>query len=151
MPPTLARSRPPRRPLYQVVADDVLRRLTEHQPPRSAPRAADIARTYRIPIGTAEFVRRAVNTRLRPLTHHPTEPGGGATAGFRPAWLRVADDLRDRVRTGHLRGRLPARAFLAAQYGVCVETVSKAVQALIEEALLATAGRHHRTYVPESS
>ncbi|WP_285444555.1 GntR family transcriptional regulator [Streptomyces sp. ISL-44] len=114
-----------------------MRRLTWVTPLAPIPAVGEIARRYRIPYSTAQFVRRAVVTRLRPAVR-PTE--GREPVGFRPAWQRVADDLRERIHSGHLRGRLPVRSELAAEYGVSADTVSRAVQTLQEAGLLANAG-----------
>lgn len=126
------------RPHYQEVADDLYYRLTRKRLYGRLPTTGDIARAYRIPVFTAQFVLRAVRTRLR-------APGRLATAGTLAlsgtAWQRMADDLRTRIRCGHMTGRLPARAELAAEYGVSIDTASKATRHLAEEGLLRVLGR----------
>ncbi|MEU5438729.1 GntR family transcriptional regulator [Streptomyces sp. NPDC020719] len=86
---------------------------------------------------TAQFVRRALTTRLRPAACPLTVPVGILS---KPAWQQVGDDLRDRIHTGRLRGRLPLRLRSADEYGVSTHTVTKAVQHLADEGLLGIAG-----------
>ncbi|MFF3160219.1 hypothetical protein ACFVRE_43800, partial [Streptomyces sp. NPDC057910] len=106
-----------------MIADKVLSQLFH-----SLPSAGEIARRYRIPLSTAQFVRRSVITRLR-------APGclaatGDGAAGRRPAWQQVADDLRTQLTAGQFTGRLPDRVALAAYYGVSEDTVTKAARQL---------------------
>ncbi|MBC9719489.1 GntR family transcriptional regulator [Streptomyces sp. TRM66268-LWL] len=125
-------------PRYQQIAEDLLERLAETLPPRDVPTTGRIARYYQIPYPTAQFVRRAALTRMRPPI------GGlgssGAATPHRQAWRRVADDLRHHINAGHLTGRLPARPELAALFNVSVDTASKAVRSLTEAGLLVSAG-----------
>ena len=135
-------------PPYQVIADDLVRHLTREVPHRPVPPAAEIARRYRIPNPTAQFVWRAASTRLRAPLHSAV---GFQVSGQRPVWLRVADDLRARIYSGHLYGRLPSRAVLARQYGVAEGSVDKAARALVREGLLVAAGAQGTHVRPDAA
>ncbi|MBC9719436.1 GntR family transcriptional regulator [Streptomyces sp. TRM66268-LWL] len=135
-------------PRDQALAEDLLERLPCTLPPRAVPAAEQIARRYQIPYPTAQFVRRAVVTRLRPPADHPF---GGTVTPLRLAWLRVADDLRHQIRTGRLTGRLLVRPELAARYKVCVDTAGTAIRALTEMGLLAPASPHGTYVLPQSA
>ena len=56
----------------------------------------------------------------------------------RPAYAQVADDLRASIEVGRLkpRDRLPAGRELAAEYGVAVMTIQKALDVLRREGLV---------------
>ncbi|MET8381703.1 GntR family transcriptional regulator [Streptosporangium canum] len=58
----------------------------------------------------------------------------------RPAYLQIADDLRQEVAAGRLKlgERLPARRQLAQRYGVAVETVRRALDELARDGLIST-------------
>jgi GntR family transcriptional regulator len=58
----------------------------------------------------------------------------------RSAYEQIADDLRERIRDGRLEPgtRLPGQKEMADGYGVALETLRKAVAALVQEGLLAT-------------
>ncbi|MBC9718858.1 GntR family transcriptional regulator [Streptomyces sp. TRM66268-LWL] len=133
-------------PRYQLIAEDLLAHLTAPLPARAVPAVSEIARRYRIPYATAQFVRRAVLTRLRPAADCATS---GTAAASRHAWQRVADDLSHRIRTGQLTGTLPTRPELAAQYQVSVDTVSKAAHALTDAGLLAPASARGTRVLPQ--
>ncbi|MBC9719698.1 GntR family transcriptional regulator [Streptomyces sp. TRM66268-LWL] len=132
-------------PRYQVLAEDLLDDLTATLPARPVPAADEIARRYRIPYPTAQFVRRAALTRLRPAGDYATT---GTPVVSRPVWKRVADDLRHRIRTGQLTGTLPTRPVLAEHYQVSVDSVSKAAQFLAKEGLLGPATPHGTKVLP---
>ncbi|MDP9848148.1 GntR family transcriptional regulator [Streptosporangium lutulentum] len=57
-----------------------------------------------------------------------------------PAYLQIADDLRQEVAAGRLKlgERLPARRQLAQRYGVAVETVRRALDELAHDGLIST-------------
>ncbi|MFD8980233.1 GntR family transcriptional regulator [Streptomyces sp. NPDC059564] len=134
-----------RRPRYQLVADELMRRFGGSGAGGLAevPSAARIAQEYRVPLPTAQFVRRALCTRLR-------AEGSPHGVPMAPDALtvpeRVAGLLRSRILNGTLTGRLPIRPVLAKEYRVSVDTVSKAVRLLAEEGLLFGAARRG-TYV----
>ncbi|MFF3159421.1 GntR family transcriptional regulator [Streptomyces sp. NPDC057910] len=132
---------PGERPRYQVIADEVL-----SQPFHSLPSAGEIARRYRVPLSTAQFVRRSVVTRLRAPSCLMTAAGDGAT-GRRPVWQQVADDLRAQVTAGRFTGRLPDRVALAAYYGVSEDTVTKAARQLAHERVLQVTPGRRGTHV----
>ncbi|WP_433249017.1 GntR family transcriptional regulator [Streptosporangium sp. CA-135522] len=58
----------------------------------------------------------------------------------KPAYLQIADDLRQEVAAGRLKlgERLPARRQLAQRYGVAVETVRRALNELAHDGLIST-------------
>lgn len=58
----------------------------------------------------------------------------------RPAYLQIADDLRQEVTAGRLQEgeRLPARRQLAQRYGVAVETIRRALDELARDGLIST-------------
>ncbi|MEU8251988.1 GntR family transcriptional regulator [Nonomuraea sp. NPDC048916] len=58
----------------------------------------------------------------------------------RPAYLQIADDLRQEVAEGRLKlgERLPARRQLAQRYGVAVETIRRALDELARDGLIST-------------
>ena len=60
-----------------------------------------------------------------------------------PIYQRIADDLRNRIRSGDWKPgiMLPSRAELAKEYGVALMTMQKAVQPLIDEGLLVASNR----------
>ncbi|MFF3159932.1 GntR family transcriptional regulator [Streptomyces sp. NPDC057910] len=139
----LSTAGPPReeaRPLYQELADDLATRLVRPLQADTVPSPLRIARLYRVPLSTAQFVRRATLTRLRPPVAAPVAPPGP------PAWWLVAEDLRLRVRAGDFPDRVPARPRLTAEYRVGIDTVSKAIQQLVEDQLLEVRGTRG-TYV----
>ncbi|MFB7054122.1 GntR family transcriptional regulator [Streptomyces vinaceus] len=146
-----------RRPPYQLLADELAGRIDRADPlapggPAQVPSAADIAREYQVPLPTAQFVRRALYTRLRARGSPHAVP---MAAEGQTVAERVAGLLRSRILQGSLSGRLPIRPALAREYRVSVDTVSKAVRLLAEEGLLFGAARHG-TYVldrqpPETS
>lgn len=51
-------------------------------------------------------------------------------------YRRVADDLRERIKTGELTGQLPSRAKLAEEYQVADMTLGAAIQVLKDEGLV---------------
>lgn len=53
-------------------------------------------------------------------------------------YRHVADDLRAKIQSGELTGKLPTRAQLAEQYGVADMTIDRAVRVLREEGLINT-------------
>lgn len=145
-------ARPSLRPRYQLLADALTSRIDRVDPcdplapggPAEIPSAADIAREYRVPLPTAQFVRRALCTRLRARGSPHAVPMAAADAPTLAE--RVAGLLRNRILNGTLSGRLPIRPVLAREYRVSVDTVGKAVRLLAEEGLLIGAARHG-TYV----
>jgi GntR family transcriptional regulator len=60
------------------------------------------------------------------------------TEPHRPEYLRVANDLRDRIRTGVLKPgeKLPTRLELAGQYGVGKTTIDSAMIILRTDGLV---------------
>ncbi|MFE2553054.1 winged helix-turn-helix domain-containing protein [Streptomyces sp. NPDC059355] len=134
-----------RRPRYQLLADELMSRFGASGSGAFAevPSTAEIAREYRVPLPTAQFVHRAVYTRLRAQGSPHALPMAPETLSVAE---RVADLLRSRILHGTLTGRLPVRSALAAEYRVSVDTVSKAVRVLAEEGLVFGAARHG-TYV----
>ncbi|MGR6913630.1 GntR family transcriptional regulator [[Actinomadura] parvosata] len=58
----------------------------------------------------------------------------------RPAYLQIADDLRQEVAAGRLKvgERLPARRQLAQRYSVAVETIRRALDELAREGVIST-------------
>ncbi|MFE2409218.1 GntR family transcriptional regulator [Kitasatospora sp. NPDC059408] len=132
-----------RRPEYRDLAADLVGRLPRPRSPERVPAVGRIARLYRIPVPTAEFVRRAAVTLLRrPPWLLPQPPGS-------VAWLGVAADLRERIEARSLRGRIPGRRALAEAYGVSLDVVNQAVEALIEQHLLVVRPGSPGTYVNE--
>lgn len=149
---------------YQAIADDLLERLAHRAPPASAasrapatageplgrlPSAEEIARRYRVPVPTAVFVRRAVRTRLRipgPAVRH-----SDSAVRARPVYQTVADDLRHRITSGTLRGRLPTHPELAEQYRVSVDTIGKAVRSLVRTGLLTSSAGSGTHTSPEGT
>ena len=135
-------------PRYQVIADDLMSRTAalwrshaqEAAPSRSMaqplPSVGLIALHYRIPVTTAQFARRAVATRLSRLeaARHTQLPDAdhtdtdGAAQGGRPAYRSVIENLRTRIITGGLSGRLPPRIDLANHYGVSADTIGRALR-----------------------
>ena len=153
-------------PRYQMIADDLISRTAalwrsraqEAAPDRSMaqplPSVGLIARHYRIPVPTAQFARRAAVTRLSRLeaARHAHTPDTDHTdadhdvQGGRPAYRSVLEDLRTRILTGDLSGRLPRRIDLANQYGVRADTIGRALRTLTHQGLLLRDGpRGHRT------
>lgn len=61
-------------------------------------------------------------------------------------YLQLADDLRERIRSGNLAGRIPPIVDLAADYDVSEATVRTAISVLKEEGTLVTS-RGRGTYV----
>jgi DNA-binding GntR family transcriptional regulator len=53
-------------------------------------------------------------------------------------YRHVADDLRAKIQSGELTGKLPTRAQLADEYGVTDMTIGRAVQVLRDEGLIKT-------------
>jgi GntR family transcriptional regulator len=51
-------------------------------------------------------------------------------------YRRIADDLRDQIRSGELTGQLPTRAQLAESYRVSDMTVGAALKVLKDEGLI---------------
>ncbi|MFI6645920.1 winged helix-turn-helix domain-containing protein [Streptomyces sp. NPDC050504] len=116
--------------------DDLHDRLARLGPSAPLPSASEIARSYRITVPTAQFARRMLTTRLRPAAR-----AGSAAARYADsAWRRVAGDLEERIRSGRLHGRLPAQPDLADEYGVCVDTLRRAVRLLADEGLVTLSG-----------
>lgn len=58
--------------------------------------------------------------------------------GTRPKYLRIADDLRERIDAGEFadKGYLPKKKDLEKHYGVALTTMSQALKELILEGLL---------------
>lgn len=48
----------------------------------------------------------------------------------------VADDLREKIKSGELTGKLPSRSKLSEQYGVATMTIDRAISVLVEEGLV---------------
>lgn len=120
-----------KRPQYQAIAEELLSQPLRIQ---ELPSAGEIARRYRVPLPTAQFARRAVTTRVRAPAS--MSAGGLSMSTRRPAWRQVADDVRDRIETGQLFGRLPDCARLAAHYGVGAEVVIRATRQLERDVIL---------------
>lgn len=126
------------RPVYQHLADDLVARLAHASPPQPVPSDAELTRIYNVPLFTAQFIRRAAITRLRPPRKVPrAEPPSQRTEGV---WWRIADDLREQIVSGRLRGQLPNRPRLAATYRVSTSTLTKAIQELVREGLVTVHG-----------
>jgi len=51
-------------------------------------------------------------------------------------YREVADDLRDKTKSGELAGQRPSRAKLAEEYGYAEMTIDRAIKALKEEGLV---------------
>ena len=51
-------------------------------------------------------------------------------------YRQIADDLRDKIESGQLRGQLPTRKELAELYGVADMTLGRALQVLKDEGLI---------------
>ncbi|HEY2076580.1 MAG TPA: winged helix-turn-helix domain-containing protein [Streptosporangiaceae bacterium] len=51
-------------------------------------------------------------------------------------YRRIADDLRDQIKSGELTGQLPTRAQLAESYRVSDMTVGAALKVLKDEGLI---------------
>ena len=70
----------------------------------------------------------------------------------RPAYLQIADDLRQEVTAGRLKAgeRLPARRELAQRYGVAVETIRRALDELTRDGMISTQSTRG-TYVIKTS
>ncbi|MFE2309340.1 GntR family transcriptional regulator, partial [Streptomyces sp. NPDC059411] len=134
------------RPLATRAPDPAARRVGQPGTDPRIPDAGEIAKRYRIPYPTAQFVRRAARTRLRTPGARYAPPRVGVTH----AWELIADLIRGRILDRGLRGRLPNRPTLATEYRVSVDTVSKAVQALEREGLV-VCNRHQGTYVIDPS
>lgn len=66
----------------------------------------------------------------------------------RPAYQQIADDLRERIKSGRLKpgDRLPSRKTIAEEYSVAPETVKKAQDELAREGLI-TAKSTRGTFV----
>ncbi|MER6203817.1 GntR family transcriptional regulator [Streptomyces sp. NPDC001586] len=137
----------PQQPRYQLLAEDLMCRLGGPDTLAAVPSADEIARRYRVPRPTAQFVRRALCTRLRAQGSPHAVP---MTPDARSMPERVAALLRARILNGSLTGRLPNRPDLATEYRVSVDTVGKAVRLLVREGLLLGAARHG-TYVLEQT
>jgi DNA-binding GntR family transcriptional regulator len=58
----------------------------------------------------------------------------------RPAYVQIADDLREKIKNGALGpgDKMPARKDVALEYGVAPETVRRAQDELIKEGLIGT-------------
>lgn len=123
------------RPLYQVLADDLVRRMSGVGAGGPIPSAHHVARLYQIPPLTAEFVRRGAITRLRVRMR----PAPTAVVG--PMWRRVAEMLWHDIRDGHFAEQLPTRGELAHFYGVSIDTVSRAVHYLEASGVVAREGQ----------
>ncbi|MFD7031425.1 GntR family transcriptional regulator [Streptomyces sp. NPDC059917] len=126
-----ARRRAGAGPRYQRVADA----LQQSRGP--APSVGEIARLYGVSVTTAQFARRALHTRQgvgrrRIVSTHAMV----LVHGEGPLWHRVAADLRRGILSGRLSHRVPPRVRLAADYGVSVYTVNRAVGALVSQGLL---------------
>ncbi|MFF2078462.1 GntR family transcriptional regulator [Kitasatospora sp. NPDC058162] len=132
------------RPCYQELAARLVRGLPPGLSTERLPPAWKIARWYQVPLSTAQFVRRAAVTRLRPpLQLLPGDPGC-------PPWVGLAEDLRERIRAGRLSGRMPGRKALATAYGVGIDTVGKALTLLAEEDLVEIRPGTQGTYVAQA-
>ncbi|GAA3695299.1 hypothetical protein GCM10022224_071130 [Nonomuraea antimicrobica] len=70
----------------------------------------------------------------------------------RPAYLQIADDLRQEVTAGRIQvgERLPARRQLAQRYGVAVETIRRALDELARDGLI-SAQSTRGTFVVKTS
>jgi len=53
-------------------------------------------------------------------------------------YRQIADDLREKINSGELRGQLPTVAQLAERYGVVEMTVSRALRILKDDGLIVT-------------
>jgi DNA-binding LacI/PurR family transcriptional regulator len=76
-----------------------------------------------------------------PVTKRPT-------SFSQPAYRKVEEDLRARIRNGHWTpgGMLPGRKALASEYGVNLETVQRGIKRLVDEGILVVDSRRG-TYV----
>ncbi len=66
----------------------------------------------------------------------------------RPAYVQIADGLRDEIKNGRLPppSRLPAQREMAERYGVAAETLRKALDVLAREGIV-SAGSTRGTFV----
>ncbi|WP_307813559.1 winged helix-turn-helix domain-containing protein [Streptomyces sp. N35] len=146
------------------MAADLLSQVT---PLQDLPTPQEIARRYQIPLPTAQFVRRTLSTLLRQARHIDAEVNAGAAVestddantqvqqdeaaapayGANAKWPHVARNLRHRILTGQLRGRLPTQVELAVEYQVSIGTVRAATRQLAGEGLLQVQ-RRHGTWIP---
>ncbi|MFZ3492010.1 GntR family transcriptional regulator [Streptomyces sp. 5.8] len=132
-------------PRYQSVADA----LQQSRAP--APTVGEIARLYGVSLTTAQFARRALHTRQGAARRRVVSmPAVVLAHGDGLLWHRVAADLQRRIGSGRISPQIPPRARLAAEYGVSVHTVNRAVGELVSEGLLHIArgatwvAPHHR-------
>ncbi|MFJ7205784.1 GntR family transcriptional regulator [Streptomyces sp. NPDC098789] len=126
-----ARRRAGSGPRYQRVADA----LQQSRGP--APSVGEIARLYGVSVTTAQFARRALHTRQGVGRHRIVSTHAMVLVhGEGPLWHRVATDLRRAILSGRLSHRIPPRVRLAADYGVSVYTVNRAVADLVSQGLL---------------
>ena len=56
----------------------------------------------------------------------------------RPPWVQLADDLRSRIVSGKLTGRLPSERTIHEETGLAPVTIRKAIRLLREEGLIVT-------------
>ncbi|WP_411146730.1 GntR family transcriptional regulator [Streptomyces sp. x-80] len=119
------------RPSDQVLADELLSGPVVLE---ELPAAGEIARLFRVPLVTAQFVWRSAVTRLR--ARGCLTAGGDRPGVRRPVREEAADDLRARLRAGQFPTRLPDRGSLAIRYGVSEDTVTKAARQLARERIL---------------
>lgn len=56
----------------------------------------------------------------------------------RPPWRQLADDLRRRIESGEISGRVPSEKTLAQDYGLAQNTVRKSLALLRAEGLIET-------------
>ena len=154
------------RPRYQIIADDLIARTaalwrSRGQDPtagksmaRLLPSTDIIARRYRVTATTAQFAQRAAATRLR-LTGPHQEPQAGPSSNTdasssspNSGHRNILEDMRDRILTGDLIGRLPARGALAFQYGVSPEVMGRVLKKLTTQGLLVGDGRRGYRVTP---
>lgn len=72
------------------------------------------------------------------IVGHTSDRRAPTSVNDRPAYERVADQLRAEILTGYIAGRLPSLGGLAERYGTTPDVARRAVEVLRSEGLLIT-------------
>lgn len=72
---------------------------------------------------------------LRPKAKYPLDP-----LQIQYNYEQVLNHLQERIAAAEFKGRLPSREVLAEEYGVCAQTVSKAIKILAERGVVFALG-----------